>query len=90
MTAEKTAYYQFDGYRLDISGRVLHGPQNEVIDLTPKAIEILCALVENAGRVVSKEELLKQVWPDSFVEEANLSHHIFKLRKALGEEKDIS
>lgn len=55
------------------------------MDATPKAIEILCLLIESDGRVVSKDEIISRVWPDSFVEEANLSHHIFRLRRALGE-----
>src|SRR6202021_958981 len=42
-------------------------------------------LVRRGREVVTKEDLLKEVWPDSFVEEANLSQHIFKLRKALGD-----
>ena len=46
---------------------------------------MLLVLVDNSGRIVEKEDLLKQVWPDTFVEEANLSHHIFTLRKALGD-----
>ncbi len=55
------------------------------MDATPKAIEILCLLIESGGRVVSKDEIISKVWADSFVEEANLSHHIFRLRRALGE-----
>lgn len=61
---------------------------NAVVDVTPKALEILCVLVKNRGRVVSKEELLRIVWVGSFVEEANLSHHIFRLRRALSESED--
>ena len=53
--------------------------------MTPKAFETLLVLVRRGREVVSKEELLKEIWPDSFVEEANLSQHIFKLRKALGD-----
>ena len=55
--------------------------------LTPKSFELLRVLVENPGRLLHKEELLKLVWPDSYVEEGNLSHHVFALRKALGDEK---
>jgi TolB-like protein/DNA-binding winged helix-turn-helix (wHTH) protein len=58
---------------------------NSVVDATPKALEILCVLVESGGKIVSKEEIIRRVWADSIVEEANLSHHIFRLRKALGE-----
>ena len=58
---------------------------DEVVPLTPKAFELLLVLVENGGRALSKDELMKRVWPDSIVEEANLSHNIYKLRAALGE-----
>jgi DNA-binding winged helix-turn-helix (wHTH) protein len=47
------------------------------------------ALVENSGHVIGKNELMKQVWPDTFVEEANLSRHIFALRKALEDDKNV-
>ncbi|HTZ90534.1 MAG TPA: winged helix-turn-helix domain-containing protein [Alloacidobacterium sp.] len=53
--------------------------------VSPKAFEVLTYLVANAGRVVTKDELLKAVWPDSFVEESNLAQHISSLRKALGD-----
>src|SRR5688572_7523242 len=77
--------FKFDGLTLDAERRLLTDAGGSVIDVTPKAVEILCLLVENAGELVTKEELMKRVWADSFVEEANLSHHIFKLRKALGD-----
>jgi DNA-binding winged helix-turn-helix (wHTH) protein len=51
-------------------------------------IETLIVLVENRGRVVSKDELMKTLWPDSFVEESNLSQNIFVLRKALGDSQE--
>jgi Tol biopolymer transport system component/DNA-binding winged helix-turn-helix (wHTH) protein len=56
--------------------------------LTPKAFDLLAAFVEQPGRLLSKDELLKQVWPDTFVEESNLAYHVFVLRKALGEQFD--
>jgi TolB-like protein/DNA-binding winged helix-turn-helix (wHTH) protein/Flp pilus assembly protein TadD len=62
---------------------VLRG--DETVSLTPKCFEILLALVESSGEVVSKDELMKQVWPDSFVEEGNLTYNISILRKTLGE-----
>ncbi|HEU4389718.1 MAG TPA: winged helix-turn-helix domain-containing protein [Blastocatellia bacterium] len=58
----------------------------EVVPLAPKTIDLLVVLVENGGHVVSKDRLMKSVWPDTFVEEANLSGHISTLRKALGDE----
>ena len=58
------------------------------ISLTPKAFEILLVLVENGSRLTTKEELMRKVWPDSFVEEANLTVNISALRKQLGETPD--
>ena len=54
-----------------------------------KAFEVLVCLVEHAGEVVSKEQLLIEVWPNSFVEESNLSQQVFSLRKALGDRSDL-
>ena len=61
----------------------------ETISLTLKATEILMLLVRNAGQLVEKDELLKEVWPDTFVEEANLSQNVFRLRRALGDERAV-
>ena len=58
---------------------------DEVLPLTSKSIEILLLLLENEGSVLEKDELMSRVWPDSFVEEANLAHHVYLLRKALGD-----
>ena len=55
-----------------------------LVDVAPRALDVLIALVERAGDVVTKEELLQRVWPDTFVEEANLSVNVSALRKALG------
>jgi tetratricopeptide (TPR) repeat protein len=56
------------------------------LELSPKALQVLAVLVRNAGRVVSKDDLLNIVWPDAIVEEGNLAVHIFALRRALGAE----
>src|ERR687894_2671618 len=53
------------------------------VALTPKAFETLVALVEHSGHCLAKEELMRRVWPDSFVEENNLSQNISQLRRAL-------
>ena len=66
------------------TGRFCSG-KTRPVPVTPKAFEILFALVRRSRDVVSKEELLKEIWPDSFVEESNLSQNIFLLRKALGD-----
>jgi TolB-like protein/DNA-binding winged helix-turn-helix (wHTH) protein/Tfp pilus assembly protein PilF len=76
--------YEFDEFRLDVRRRALLRRQ-ELVPLTPKAFETLLALVQNCGQLMTKDELMKAVWPDSFVEEANLTQTVFVLRKALGE-----
>lgn len=76
-------YYEFNGYRLDAKGRMLFRG-NAAVSLPPKAVGTLLLLVENAGAVVDKEELLKKVWHDAIVEEGSLTRTISILRKALG------
>lgn len=78
--------YEFDSFRLDARRRLLLRG-GDPVRLTPKAFETLLALVRGGGRVVRKDELLAAVWPDSFVEEGNLSQNVFLLRRALGEGK---
>lgn len=74
--------YKFGSFVLDQAERVLrHG--EEQVSLTPKVFDTLVVLLENAGHLVTKESLLKEVWPESFVEEANLSVNVASLRKAL-------
>jgi eukaryotic-like serine/threonine-protein kinase len=74
----------FGPFRMDLDERVLMRDQ-ETITLSPKAFETLLVLVEHSERVVLKDDLMKTLWPDTFVEESNLSQHIFQLRKALGD-----
>ena len=76
--------YEFGPYRLDPAKRVLLRGE-ESVSLTPKAFDTLLLLVQNRDRVMPKEELMNRIWPESFVEEANLSQTIFVLRKTLGE-----
>jgi TolB-like protein/DNA-binding winged helix-turn-helix (wHTH) protein/Flp pilus assembly protein TadD len=77
-------FYEFGPFRLEIDKRLLFRG-DEPIALTPKALEILFVLVENAGITMEKEELIRKVWPDSFVEEGNLTVNISTIRKSLGE-----
>jgi Tol biopolymer transport system component/DNA-binding winged helix-turn-helix (wHTH) protein len=77
-------FYEFDPFVLDASERVLMRG-DDVVHLTPKEFETLLALVRGGGRVMSKEELLREIWPDTFVGEATLAQNVFTLRKALGE-----
>ncbi len=60
----------------------------EIVPLTRKAFETLLLLVQNSGKVLEKDEMMKILWPDTIVEEANLSQNIFILRKTLGESLD--
>jgi DNA-binding winged helix-turn-helix (wHTH) protein len=84
MSSQIKRLYEFGPFRLDPQRRLLFR-EDEAVPLTPKALDTLLALVENRDRVVSKDDLMKTLWPDSFVEEANLSQNIFVLRKALGD-----
>ena len=84
MSQEVSHLYRFREFTVDVNQKVLL--QNGVIlSVTPKVFETLLILVENAGRVVDKEALMRRVWPDTFVEEANLTFNIGQLRKALGD-----
>ena len=78
--------YEFGPYRLDLSQRLLTRAGDKVA-LTPKATHLLSLPVSNAGSLVHKDELLKEVWRDTFVEESNLTQNIFLLRRALGDER---
>ncbi len=81
--AETKDFYEFGPYRLYRQPLVLLRDET-LVPLTPKVLETLKKLIENAGRAVSKEELLRSVWPDTFVEESNLAQNVSVLRKALG------
>ena len=75
--------HAFGPFRLDPDEKVLY-KDDVPVSLTPKAVETLLALVGRPGQVVSKEDLLQIVWPDTFVEENNLAQHISMLRRVLG------
>jgi DNA-binding winged helix-turn-helix (wHTH) protein/tetratricopeptide (TPR) repeat protein len=77
-------FYEFGPYRID-PGRNLLLRGDQTVPLTSKAFETLLILVEHGDQEVSKDELMKTLWPDTFVEEANLTKHISMVRKALGE-----
>ncbi len=81
---ENSHIYEFGRFRLNTSEKQLLGDGTPV-PLTPKAFDLLVVLVENSGRLLEKSRLLDLVWPDSFVEEANLSVKMSELRRALGE-----
>lgn len=87
MGEPESHFYEFGRFRLDASERVLLRDRDPV-PLTPKVFEILLALVERGGHIVEKEDLMKKVWPDTYVEEGNLTQNVSLLRKALGENRD--
>ncbi|HXQ70970.1 MAG TPA: alpha/beta fold hydrolase [Pyrinomonadaceae bacterium] len=79
----KVRFYSFGVFRVDPAERLLFKEEREVA-LTPKAFDTLLILLENCSHVLTKQELMRKVWPDSFVEENNLAQNISTLRKALG------
>lgn len=78
--------YEFGPYRLDTAEQLLLR-DGKPVPLTPKAFETLLALVERNGHLVEKEELMKVVWADAFVEESNLTNNVAAIRKLLGRGK---
>ena len=76
--------YQFGAFRLDATDRLLYR-EGELIALAPKTFDTLLLLVTNSGQVLGKDEMMKQLWPDTFVEEGTLAQYISLLRKALGD-----
>jgi DNA-binding winged helix-turn-helix (wHTH) protein len=84
MDASGEARYRFDCFQVDGGARLLLR-DGQPLALAPKAFDLLCFLLANPHRLLGKAELLKGVWPRGFVEEGNLSHNIFLLRRALGE-----
>ena len=75
--------YKFGPFRLDPSGPLLLR-SGEIVQLPPKALDILAVLVDRRGTLVQRDDLIRAVWPNTFVEESNLTHHIAVLRKTLG------
>jgi eukaryotic-like serine/threonine-protein kinase len=84
MTKHGNQLYEFGSFRLDARECLLLR-DGEAIAITPKAFETLLVLVQNSGHLMLKEELLNAVWPDSFVEEVNLSQNVSILRRVLGD-----
>lgn len=84
-TQENHSTYVFEEFCLDTRKRLLFGPDGRPVSLMPKAFDILLYLLTNASRVVEKDELMSAIWPDTAVEENNLTQNISSIRKALGE-----
>lgn len=84
MSKETRCFYEFGPFRIDTLNRQLRREGN-VVPLKAKAIDTLLLLIRHRGDVVEKDDLMKSLWPDSFVEDANLTQNIYTLRKALGD-----
>lgn len=85
MVPHAARVYGFGDFRLHPGKRLLLGCDGKPVLLTPKAYDTLAYLVERAGDVIHKDELMQAIWPDTAVEENNLTQNIFLLRRALGE-----
>lgn len=84
MSKQIKQFYEFGPFRIDPSQRVLFR-EGKLVALPPKIFETLLALVERSGQIVEKDELIKEVWPETIVEENNLTQYISALRKTLGD-----
>ncbi len=87
MSSLVNSLYEFGEFRLDAHKRTLRRGE-DLVALTPKAFDTLLTLIERQGQTVTTDELMKAVWPDSFVEESNLTQAVYVLRKALGQTRD--
>src|SRR5580700_10949972 len=84
MPENTQCFFDFDRFRVDPHERVLLA-DGQPVSLTPKAFDTLLVLLEHSGHILEKDELLKRIWPDTFVEEGTLVQNISTLRKVLGE-----
>ena len=87
MDQPQTRIYEFDEFRVDAAKRLLTKDGGEEIPLTPKVFDTLLYLVQNGGRVIEKDELMREIWTDSIVEENNLTQNISILRRVFGEKR---
>jgi Tol biopolymer transport system component/DNA-binding winged helix-turn-helix (wHTH) protein len=83
MQTQTNRLYRFDQFLLLADERLLTR-EGKIVPLAPKVLETLLILVENSGRILSKDELMQLLWPDTYVEEGNLTQNISQIRKALG------
>ena len=87
MKAPATTIFKFDQFTLDVGKRLLINGEGRSVELTSKVFDLLLCLVRRAGETVEKDELMAEIWPDTVVEENNLSQNISILRKVLGEKR---
>ncbi len=85
MSAQTNRLYEFGDFILDSTEKSLFRGEN-IIQITPKVFETLHFFVENAGRLIEKDELMRELWRDHFVEESNITFNVKMLRKALGDD----
>jgi eukaryotic-like serine/threonine-protein kinase len=88
MQIQFSELYEFGPFHLDVNERLLMRDGN-VVPLSPKVFDTLLVLVQNSGRILGKDELMQMIWPDTFVEESNLTQNISQIRRALGDGKYI-
>ena len=89
MSAEEKHFYRFGPFSIDpVKRRLLR--EGEPLPLTPKAFDTLVALIEESGKTIEKDDLMRKVWPDAVVEENNLNQNITALRKSLGDSRQES
>jgi DNA-binding winged helix-turn-helix (wHTH) protein len=82
-------FYEFGQFRIDPDERLLW-KKGQAVALPPKVFATLLTLVEKAPQIVEKDDLLKTIWPDTFVEESNLSQNVFSLRKILSSRPKVT
>jgi len=87
MSEPQTNNYEFGEFRVDTVKHLLLKGGGEIVPLTPKVFELLLYLVRNNGRMIEKDELMREIWMDTIVEESNLSQNISILRRVLGEKR---
>ncbi|HEX2639928.1 MAG TPA: winged helix-turn-helix domain-containing protein [Pyrinomonadaceae bacterium] len=85
MAAAGVNNYKFRNFEIDASRRILLDEAGTPVPLTPKVFDLLLFLVENRGKLLTKDEIMSAVWPDTIVEESNLTQNISILRRALGD-----
>jgi len=85
MIESNTHIYEFGDFRLDAAKRLLLKDAREIVPLMPKAFDTLLYLVRHSGKVIEKDELMREIWADTIVEENNLTQNISILRRVFGE-----
>jgi DNA-binding winged helix-turn-helix (wHTH) protein/TolB-like protein/Tfp pilus assembly protein PilF len=89
MSLGMSTLVRFEEFELDLKTRCL-SRAGQAIALNPRTFDLLAYLVQNAQRLVTRDELLNALWPESFVDDSNLSQHVFLLRKALNESRETA